>query len=281
MDTPDYQAPHAQKSFIEKLTQFLNGEPRNQDDLVEQLKSAVKRGLINPEVIGIFLGALQICDMKAREIMVPKSHMVVISIDDDCQQILKIINESAHSRFPVTGDHPDEIEGVLLAKDLLPLVSDGKLDKIDLRKIIRPVNFIPESKRLNRLLGEFRENRNHMAIVINEYGTVSGLITIEDVLEQIVGDIEDEHDYLDEKPITPINQKDFMVKAMTSIEDFNTHFNTAFADSDYDTIGGIVVHQFGHVPKRDESIIINNLLFKVLNADHRSVRLLQVTPLTA
>ncbi len=281
MNTMDYQSTAPNKTFIEKLTQFLNGEPRDQNELVEQLKNAAQRGLISPEVIGIFLGALQICDMKVREIMVPKSQMAQISIQDDSQHILKIINESAHSRFPVTGDNPDEVEGILLAKDLLPLASENKLDKIDIKKLIRPVNFIPESKRLNRLLSEFRENRSHMAIVVDEYGAVAGLVTIEDVLEQIVGDIEDEHDYLEETPITAINQQDFVVKAMTPIEDFNEHFGTQFTDAEFDTIGGILVHHFGHIPQRGDSIIIQDLSFKILNADHRAIRLLQVTPQVA
>lgn len=272
--------PTASKTFIEKLSYFLNSEPRNSAQLIELLQTAGERGLINPDAMSIVLGALQLNDMHAREIMVPQSQMAVIHLHDSAETILKLINESAHSRFPVMGENHQEVIGILLAKDLLPLVSTDQLDKFNIKKLLRPVSFVPESKRLNTLLTEFRANRNHMAIVVDEYGSVAGLVTIEDVLEQIVGDIEDEHDYLEDSLIKQVEGENHcIVKAITPLEDFNEHFGSELDDDEFDTIGGLVTHHFGHLPKRNESIRIQDLVFRVLSADNRTIRLLQVTPM--
>jgi magnesium and cobalt transporter len=275
----DYPNLTTSKSFIEKLSHLFNGEPRNTEQLIDILKTAGTRGLINQEAMSIVLGALQLSEMHAREIMIPQSQMAVIHLHDDPETIFKIVNESAHSRFPVTGEHHQEVIGILLAKDLLPLASSGKLDKLNIKKLLRPASFVPESKRLNTLLTEFRANRNHMAIVVDEYGGVAGLVTIEDVLEQIVGDIEDEHDLLEDSLFKTVEGENHcIVKALTPLEDFNDYFKTQF-DDEFDTIGGFVTHHFGHLPKRNESIRIEDLAFRVLSADNRTIRLLEVKPI--
>ncbi len=276
----DYPIPTTSKTFIEKISALLNGEPRNAEQLIELIKTAGARGLINQEAMSIVLGALQLSEMHAREIMIPQSQMAVIHLHDDAETILKIVNESAHSRFPVTGENHQEVIGILLAKDLLPLASSGQLDKFNIKKLLRPASFVPESKRLNTLLTEFRANRNHMAIIVDEYGGVAGLVTIEDVLEQIVGDIEDEHDFLEDSLFKTVEGENHcIVKALTTLEDFNDYFKTQFDDDAFDTIGGLVTHHFGHLPKRNESIRIADLAFRVLSADNRTIRLLQVTPI--
>ena len=276
----DYPSQTTSKTFIEKLSHLFNGEPRNTEQLIDVLKAAGTRGLINQEAMSIVLGALQLSEMHAREIMIPQSQMAVIHLHDDADTILKIVSESAHSRFPVTGENHQEVIGILLAKDLLPLASSGQLDKLNIKKLLRPASFVPESKRLNTLLTEFRANRNHMAIVVDEYGGVAGLVTIEDVLEQIVGDIEDEHDFLEDSLFKTVEGENHcIVKALTSLEDFNDYFKTQFDDHEFDTIGGLVTHHFGHLPKRNESIRIEDLAFRVLSADNRTIRLLEVTPI--
>jgi magnesium and cobalt transporter len=191
--------------------------------------------------------------------------------------LLRIIVNSGHSRFPVIGDNPDEVVGILLAKDLLLYAFERKSEQFNLRDVLRPAVFIPESKRLNVLLKEFRSSRNHMAIVVDEYGGISGMVTIEDVLEQIVGEIEDEHDVEEEDTIRRHSQMHYTIKALTPIEDFNEYFGTQLEDDEFDTIGGLVVHQIGHLPKRGERIVIGNLLFKILRADNRRVHMLQLT----
>lgn len=217
--------------------------------------------------------------MQVREIMIPHSQAAVLREHSDLKEILRVITESAHSRFPVVSkEDPDEVIGIILAKDLLSLVAENRLEKLDIQEMIRPAMFVPESKRLNVLLKEFQASRNHMAIVINEYGGLSGLVTIEDILEQIVGEIDDEHDFEDEYFIKKAGKNQFIVKALTPVEEFNDHFETEFSDEEFDTIGGLVTHHFGHLPVRDELIKIEGLKFKVLSADHRSIRLLEVAP---
>ncbi len=267
------------KSFLNKLTQWLLTEPRDRVQLMETLIQSEQRGIIDADALSIVQGALQVADMQVREIMIPRSQAAVLQEDSDVKEVLRIIIDSAHSRFPVVSqDDPDEVLGIVLAKDLLVLVAENRLEKLDIQEIIRPAVFVPESKRLNVLLKEFRANRNHMAIVINEYGGLSGLVTIEDILEQIVGDIEDEHDFEEDYFIKKSGKNQFIVKALTPIEDFNEHFNTDFSDDEFDTIGGVVTHHFGHLPVRDESVKIGGFKFKVLNADHRNIRLLEVVP---
>lgn len=269
------------KSFLEKISHFLSGEPQNRSELLEVLQTAQENSLIDSEAMSIIQGALQVSDMQVREIMVPLSQAVSIGINDAPDEYLEAITRSAHSRFPVHGESKDEIIGILLAKDLLPLARANRLEKVQLKDLIRPASVVPESKRLNVLLREFRQNRTHMAIVINEYGNMSGLVTIEDVLEQIVGEIEDEHDFEDEYLIKEAEDASYIVKAITPVDEFNEHFETEFSEDDFDTIGGIVLNNFGHLPKREETIEIANYKFTVLNADNRAIRLLEVTPMSS
>tara|TARA_R100001039_G_scaffold31574_1_gene24196 strand:- start:877 stop:1575 length:699 start_codon:yes stop_codon:yes gene_type:complete len=218
--------------------------------------------------------------MQVREIMIPRSQMVSIKASSDPRDFLPTIIDCAHSRFPVLGDDPDEVIGILLAKDLLPLILDpARMDRFAIKDHIRSAMVVPESKRLDSLLREFRISRNHMAIVVNEYGGVAGLVTIEDVLEQIVGEIEDEHDVEEEDYlIKDLDDQEYTVKALTPIDDFNEHFHCQFSDEEFDTIGGLVMQKFGRLPGRDESVELDGYLFTVLSADGRTIRLLRVTP---
>ncbi|OUR95203.1 magnesium/cobalt efflux protein [Gammaproteobacteria bacterium 42_54_T18] len=267
------------KTFLDKISHFLSGEPQSRKELLEILGTAQENGLLDHEALSIIQGALQVSDMKVREIMIPRTQSVMIPVNAKPNEYLDLVIDSAHSRFPVYGETKDEIEGLLLAKDLLPLAAKGKLERTSLKNLIRPATFIPESKRLNVLLREFRETRTHMAVVIDEYGVMAGLVTIEDVLEQIVGEIEDEHDIDDEHLIKHGKDNQFIVKAITPIEEFNEHFKSTFSDNEFDTIGGIVLSCFGHLPERGEFIDVDSFNFKVLNADNRAIRLLEVTPL--
>ena len=214
--------------------------------------------------------------MHARDIMIPRSSLVVVAEDQTLEELLPVIVESRHSRFPVIGDNVDDIKGILHAKDLLPLLLPENQQTFAMRDCIRPALLIPESKRLNVLLQEFRTNRNHMALVVDEYGQISGAVTIEDVLEQIVGEIEDEHDVDDDSFVKQLEPNTFHVKANTTIEDFNEYFATEFSDEEFDTIGGLVLHQLGHLPERGECIVFAGMRFEVLNAESRRIRLLKV-----
>jgi magnesium and cobalt transporter len=256
----------------------LTGEPKTRRELLEFIRDAEQRLQLDAEAMNIIEGALQINEMQVRDIMIPRSQMVAVKADQTPESFLPLIIDSAHSRFPVIGENTDEILGILLAKDLLPWMLKKDRSDFKLEDILRPATYIPESKRLNSLLSEFRLKRSHMAIVVDEYGGIAGLVTIEDVLEQIVGEIEDEHDIEEEDlDIRAITEQQFIVKALTPIEDFNEHFRTEFSDEDFDTIGGIVMQQFGHLPNRNESTKLDGLEFKVLNADNRRIRLLQVS----
>lgn len=267
-----------QKSWLNKITQVFSDEPRSREDLLTDLRQATDDNLLDTEALTIMEGAMQVSDMQVRDVMIPRSQIVVVEAEQTPKEFLPVIISSAHSRFPVIGETPDEVLGILLAKDLLPLILEGNLEQFDLQSRIRPATYIPESKRLNILLKEFQVTRNHMAIVMDEYGGVSGLITIEDVLEQIVGDIVDEHDdEEDDGNIKPFDDNAYIVKALTEVEDFNEYFDVGFSEDEFDTIGGIVTKQFGHLPKKDEEVQIDGFLFKVLSADTRRIRLLQVT----
>ncbi|WP_027858864.1 HlyC/CorC family transporter [Marinobacterium jannaschii] len=266
------------RSWLGKLAQAFTDEPRTRDDLLSEIREAADENLLDNEALGIIEGAMLVSDKQVRDVMIPRSQMVVVEADLTPREFLPVIISSAHSRFPVIGETPDEVLGVLLAKDLLPLILEGNLENFDIRQCLRKPTVIPESKRLNVLLQEFRTNRNHMAIVVDEYGGVAGLITIEDVLEQIVGEIEDEHDIEeDDGNIKPFDDNSFIVKALTEIEDFNDFFDASFADDEFDTLGGIVTQKFGHLPQKDETVQIDSFTFKVLSADNRRIRLLQVT----
>ncbi|MGL5147507.1 MAG: HlyC/CorC family transporter, partial [Plesiomonas shigelloides] len=221
-------------------------------------------------------GVLDVSDMRVRDIMIPRAQIVTIKLDSSVEELLSTVIDSAHSRFPVVNEDKDHIEGILLAKDLLKYAFNNSNETFSLANVIRPAVVVPESKRVDVLLKEFRSQRYHMAIVVDEYGGVSGLVTIEDILEEIVGEIEDEfdHESQDETEIRKLNHRVYMVKALTAIEDFNAEFGTDFSDEEFDTVGGLVVHAFGHLPERNEQIMIGGIEFKVINADTR--RLIQL-----
>lgn len=266
-----------QRSWLERLAQAFVHEPQNRQELLDVLREAHQNEVLDIEALSIIEGALQVSDMQVRDIMVPRSQMTTIKACQSPREFLPAVIEAAHSRYPVIGESIDEVLGILLAKDLLPLVLEADCERFNLKEVLRPATFVPESKRLNVLLREFRANRNHMAIVIDEYGGVSGLVTIEDVLEQIVGDIEDEHDVDDDSFIKPLPSGDFLVKGLTPIEDFNEHFTSGFSDEEFDTVGGLVANAFGHLPKRNEVVELQGLRIRVLNADSRRVHLLRIT----
>ncbi len=266
------------KSWLERLAQALS-RPKNQEELLTCLQDAVEHHLIERDALRMMEGVLQVYDMHVRDIMIPRSQMIVIPQDGSLEEILPIIISSAHSRFPVIKENRDEVVGILLAKDLLRFTSHKQEEEeFNLKQLLRPAAFIPESKRLNVLLEEFRGTRNHMAIVADEYGGVSGLLTIEDVLELIVGEIEDEYD-IDEgsSTISQINETQYTLNALTKISDFNHFFSTNFSDEEFDTVGGLITSCFGYLPKRNEFVMYEEIEFRVLYADKRRIRLLQVT----
>ena len=260
-------------SLFTRLWQFLQVEPQNREELIGLLRDAYNRSLIDAETLGMIEGVIQFTQMRVRDIMLPKNQMTCIPQNAKLKEIIEIVTQSGHSRFPVTGTHADEIIGILHAKDLLRFQGDQKSD-FDLYDILRLTTFVPESKRLDILLSEFRSTRNHMAIVVDEYGAVSGFVTIEDIIEQIVGDIEDEFDIDEEAYIKAHNDKYYIVKAHTPIEEFNEQLHAHFSDKSYDTIGGIVMTNFGYLPKRGEVITIDEFEFKVISADARRIKLL-------
>jgi magnesium and cobalt transporter len=265
------------KSWIERVADIFSGEPSNRVELMEVIRDAEERQLLDAEAMNIIFGALQVSEMQAREVMIPRSQMIYVRASSPPEDFLSTIIDSQHSRFPVVGEELDDVKGILHAKDLLPLLVKGEFGDFDIKDYIRQAPVIPESKRLNVLLQEFRQNRNHMAVVVDEYGHVAGVVTIEDVLEQIVGEIEDEHDVRDDSFIKQLDEHTYTVKAVTSVEDFNEHFDAKFSHEEFDTIGGVVMHGFGHLPKREETINIDRFCFKVLNADSRRIRLLHMT----
>lgn len=265
-----------QRSWIEKLAQLFSSEPKTRDDLIGALKVAEQNEVIDHDALNIIDGAMNVAEMQVREVMVPRTQMTVIKAEQSLSDFLPQVIKSAHSRYPVIGENQDEVMGILLVKDLLPQILEPN-DDFDLASLLRPATVVPESKRLNVLLREFRENRNHMAIVIDEYGGVSGLITIEDVLEEIVGEIEDEYDTEPDRYINVLDENDYIVKALTPIEEFNEQFKTRFSDEEFDTIGGLVLQNFGHLPQRNEVATIEGFRFKVINADNRQIHLLRVS----
>jgi len=269
-----------ERSWIDKIALLFSSEPRNRGDLEDVLTVAAENEVIDEDARSIMEGAMQVSDMQTRDIMIPRAQMVVIRSESSLEEILPQIIRSAHSRYPVIGDSPDDILGILLAKDLLPQILNRDADSFDIRGLLRSTMVVPESKRLNVLLREFRENRNHMAIVIDEYGGVAGLVTIEDVLEEIVGEIEDETDAEADRFIRRISDEDYFIKALTPIDEFNDYFQSEFSDEEFDTIGGLVIHAFGHMPARNEVTTIGNFEFKVINADQRKIYSLRMRPLS-
>ncbi len=261
-------------SWLRRLTQE---GPRDRAELVDALRAAARAGIIDADALAMSQGVLRVADLHVRDIMVPRSQMVVLERDSGPGRLLPAVIESGHSRFPVIGDDRDQIVGILLAKDLLRHFAEGAKDDWDIRDVLRSASFVPESKRLNVLLKEFRVSRNHMAIVVDEYGGVSGLVTIEDVIEEIVGEIADEYDTDEDQTIRREGDRQFTVQALTRVQEFNEHFATRFSDEEYDTIGGLVMHQFGRLPRRGESVTMDGLEFKVLRADRRRIDQLRVT----
>lgn len=276
-DNPHSSNGSSNKSLWTKVTQVFTGEPQNKEELIEILNDAEGRDLIRPETKLMIQGVLAVSDMRVRDIMIPRAQMVTLDINDPIEDSIPKIVESGHSRFPVINDDIDKIEGMLLAKDLLAYAFQQKDEKCTIAKIIRPSIMVPESKKVEPLLKEFRSQRYHMAVVVDEYGGVSGVVTIEDILELIVGEIEDETDDAIEEDIKHLAGQVYQVKALTELADFNEFFNTKFNEEDADTISGIVLHKFGHMPKKGETVNINEFEFKVTAADNRRIQAIQIT----
>jgi magnesium and cobalt transporter len=263
--------------WLRRIVDSFTGEPRDLEQLTDMLAEARERGLIDADVLAMLEGVLQVSEIQVRDVMVPRSQMVVVRRDDPPEKILPVVIESGHSRFPVVGEDRDEVAGILLAKDLLRFFAEDGEGDFDIRECLRPAVFIPESKRLNVLLKEFRVSHNHMAIVVDEYGGVSGLLTIEDLLEQIVGDIGDEYDVDEAEGIRKEGERTFAVPALTRIEEFNAAFGTRFSNEECDTIGGLVLHELGRMPRRGETVEIGGLELKVVRSDRRRIESLRVT----
>ncbi|MFK2903244.1 CBS domain-containing protein [Dyella ginsengisoli] len=275
-DEPGSTGGPAHRSWWDRLGHMFSGEPRNREELVEELRAAQANGLLSNDTLTMVEGALKVTELSVDDVMVPRAQIVMISAESPLDDILAAVVESGHSRFPVHGEDKDEILGILLAKDLLKYFGDG--EHFDIRAILRPAVLIPESMRLNVLLAEFRLSRNHMALVVDEYGGVAGLITIEDVLEQIVGEIDDEHD--DEEEPTLMHAQpggDWLVSALTPIADFNEQTGSSYSDEEFDTIGGMVTSEFGHLPEAGEEIVVGDYLFHVTEADDRRVQQFRVS----
>jgi magnesium and cobalt transporter len=271
------EAHNKQRSWLERLGDILVREPKDREQLMEILRDAEERNILSAEMLGMIESALQVSEMQVRDVMVPRTQMVVVEQDNTLQALLPLVMESGHSRFPIVDNTGDDVIGILLAKDLLKYSFNRESREFNMNDILRPAVFVPQSKRLDILLREFRINRNHIAIVINEYGHVAGLVTIEDVLEQIVGEIEDEYDIDEDDEIKKHDDGSYIVKATTTVDDFNEYFDTEFNDEEFDTIGGLVCKNFGHLPKRGEVLTIENYRFKVLHSDNRRIYLLEVT----
>lgn len=262
--------------WLRRITDTFSNEPRDMEALTGTLTHARERGIISADAFEMLQGVLEVVEMQVRDIMVPRSQMVIVNRDDPPEDILPAVIEAGHSRYPVIGEDRDQVVGILLAKDLLRYFIDGGRSNFDIKEVLRPAAFIPESKRLSELLKEFRASHHHMAIVVDEYGGVSGLVTIEDVLEQIVGDIGDEYDTDEDLDIRKEGERQFSVKGTTRIEEFNQYFGTGFSDEDFDTIGGLVISYLSRLPRRGETFTLDGMEFRVLRADRRRLDLLRV-----
>jgi magnesium and cobalt transporter len=266
--------PPEHRSWLGRLGHFLSKEPEDREDLLVFLRDAQKRHVIDPEALSMIEGVMQFSELRTRDIMIPRVQMVVVPQDADLETIFPLVVESAHSRYPVIGEDRTEVVGILLVKDLLS--HSLKNRALLVKDVMRPAQFVPESKRLNVLLRECRANRSHMVIVVDEYGAAAGLVTIEDVLEQIVGDIEDEHDFGEEEYIFRKSADEFTLKALTPIDEFNEYFKAKLNEDEFDTVGGLIVHKLGHLPVRGEKVDFGHFRFVVLHADNRRVHLLKV-----
>lgn len=276
-DKPPSRSGRSPRNWFKWITQIFPGEPRDRGEFIELLHEAEKRALFDADETSMLEGVLSVSTEQVRDVMIPRSQMVVINRDDTLDVMLPIIIESGHSRFPVIGEDRDEVIGILFAKDLLHFLAANGGAEFDIRECMRDAAFIPESKRLNILLKEFRASHSHMAVVVDEYGGVAGLLTIEDVIEQIVGDIDDEHDIEDAIFIQPEGDSRYTVLALTKIDDFNEYFGTGFSDEEYETVGGLVMHELGRLPGRGESVTFEDYNFKVLRADSRRIDALSVS----
>lgn len=270
------QSSSQSRTWLERISQAFSDQPESLRDIMDILREAEQRNVIDADSLSIIEGAMQVTDMQVREVMIPRSQMITVKASQEPEEYLNEIIESAHSRFPVVGDSSDDVIGILLAKDLLPLALKGELKKGRINELLRPASIVPESKRLNQLLKEFKQTRNHMAVVADEYGGIAGLVTIEDVLEQIVGEIEDEHDFDDEAMIKPLTSGEYNVKALTTIEEFNEYFSANLPADEFDTIGGLVLKHFGRLPRRGDKVRFHGYRATVLNADNRTIRLLKI-----
>ncbi|SNY54017.1 magnesium and cobalt transporter [Arsukibacterium tuosuense] len=275
-DNPHSSRGSAGKTWLERIASIFSAEPQDISDLEDIISEAASRELIDSDTKSMLQGVLDVSKMRARDIMVPRSQMATIDIEQPVSAFLPILLENNHSRYPVVNEDKDHVEGILLVKDLLQYALDPNQTDWHIREFLRPAVIIPESKRVDALLKEFRQKRYHMAIVVDEYGGVSGLVTIEDILEQIVGEIEDEHDDEEDNDIKKMASRVFQVSALTPLDEFNESFGTGFDEEDADTIGGIVLHAFGHMPERGESIQLGDLTFKVSKANSRRLLQLQV-----
>ena len=265
------------KSWIDKIAQVFSDEPTDTNSLLDLLRNAAQDQLLDSQALSMIEGALQVSSMQVKDIMIPRSQVVSVPADASPDEIVKLVSQSSHSRLPVLGENVDDVKGILLAKDLLQITGDNQSGTFQIFQIIRRANFVSEEKRLNVLLKEFRETRQHMAIVIDEYGSMCGIVTIEDVLEQIVGDIEDETDVDEENYIKEFDEQNHIVKALTPLNEFNEYFKTDFSDEEFSTIGGLVIQEFGRIPERGERTSIGNFQVTVLNADSRQIKLIKVT----
>ena len=274
-DDPGSTSGPAPRTWWDRLGHMFSGEPRNRNELLDELRAAQTNGLLSVDTLTMVEGAIKVTELDVDDVMVPRAQIVMLAVDASLPELLAVVVDSGHSRFPVHGEDKDEILGILLAKDLLKYF--GATEQFDIRSILRPAVLIPESMRLNVLLEEFRLSRNHMALVVNEYGGVAGLVTIEDVLEEIVGEIDDEHDDEDE-PELMHQQPDggWLVSALTPVEDFNEHTGAVYPDEEYDTVGGMVTSEFGHLPEVGEETVIGDYLFHVTEADDRRVQQFRV-----
>jgi magnesium and cobalt transporter len=275
--TDDTQEGGTGRSLMDRLVHAMGGEPRDREELLELLRDAQAREIFDADTLQMVEGVFQVVEMRVRDIMIPRGQMVVVENDSPLEEVLKVVIESGHSRFPVINEDKDDVVGVLLAKDLLRFSGAGSMLQFKLDEVMRKATFTPETKRLNVLLKEFRLAKNHMAIVLDEYGGVGGLVTIEDVLEEIVGEIDDEHDAEEDVDIKDHGDGRFSVRALTPIDDFNDALGTQFGDEEFDTIGGLLMQYIGHMPKNGETAVIDGCHFRVLAADSRRLHLLQVT----
>jgi magnesium and cobalt transporter len=263
--------------WLKRITQSLSGEPQDREELVQLLREAGERGLLDTDALTMLEGVLEVADLQVRDIMVPRVQMVFIRRNEPPERIMPAVIESGHSRFPVMDEDRDSIVGILLAKDLLRLCVAESSERFDIKEYMRPAVFVPESKRLNVLLKEFRRNRNHMALVVDEYGGVSGLVTIEDVIEQIIGEIDDEFDVEDDQNIRNESGRQFAVRGVTRLDEFNEYFATSFASEEFDTVAGLLMKELGRLPRRGEAVNMDGFEFRVVRGDRRRIEGLRVT----